>query len=158
VDSPFVLRAGGHSWAVSGPPDWVPIRRNRVAAHRGGRWIAVVFVVDAGPNCRVSTNGIAFGRVRIMADGIGKGLPSGGRIEWKEGNRDVRGGAVPLERPRPFCGCLRCTRPAPDGGSPGRAVRDVTGTGRRDPAFIGATLTVAVGQATTVPPARHSTR
>jgi hypothetical protein len=23
---------------------------------------------------------------------------------------DVRGGAVPLERPRPICGCLRCAR------------------------------------------------
>ena len=57
----------------------------------------------------------------------------------------------------PPCGCLRCTRPAPDGGSPGHAVHDGTCTGRRDPAVIGPTLTVAVGQATTVPPARHST-
>ena len=31
----------------------------------------------------------------------------------------VRGGTVPLERSRPSCGCLRCTRPAPDGGLPG---------------------------------------
>ena len=61
-----------HARAQTGsirPPDWVPIRRNRVATHRGGRWIAVVFVVDAGPNCKVSTNGIASGRVGIMAGG-----------------------------------------------------------------------------------------
>ena len=67
----------------------------------------------------------------------------------------MRGGAVPLERPRPLCGCQRGTRPAPDGGSPGPAVHG--STRRRDPAVIEPTLTVAVGQATTVPPARHST-
>ena len=56
----------------------------------------------------------------------------------------------------PRYGCLRCTYPAPDGGSPGPAVQE--GSRQRDPAVIGPTLTVAVGQATTVPPARHSTR
>jgi hypothetical protein len=71
---------------------------------------------------------------------------------------DVRGGAVPLERPRPICGCLRLhASGAGRGISRARtARRDVHW--RRNPAVIGPTLTVAVGQATTVPPARHSTR
>src|SRR5918992_5003168 len=62
------------------------------------------------------------------------------------------------------CGCLRYTPPAPDGGTPGPAVTSDSNqairasTGRWDPAIIGSTFAVAVGQATTMPPARHSTR
>ena len=62
---------------------------------------------DAGPNvwCRR--------RCGAFISRTGKIL---GAIALTE--RELRGGAVPLERPRPICGCLRCTRPAPDGGSP----------------------------------------
>ncbi len=45
---------------------------------------------------------------------------------WDPPEMRLRGGAVPLERPRPFCGCRRCTVSGAGRGSPGLAVHEVT--------------------------------
>jgi hypothetical protein len=62
--------------------------------------------------------------------------------------------------PAPFAGACaaRFRRRTGISRACGALVIQTRATGRRDPAVIGPTLTVAVGQATTVPPARHSTQ
>jgi hypothetical protein len=142
--------------------DWVAARRNDETIDRSGRRPDIEPAPDAGPNSATATSGThAFSsenRTSSQPGGSGEQSakqPAEGAVE------ELAGRGRSSRTAPPHCGCLRYTCPAPDGGSPGACgalvdSNQVPGGGIRRSSEHA--VTVAVGQATTVPPARHSTR